>query len=230
MRAASSLHPSMLAAPSIIHTLQRTHGFQTYYQSRDYFLKPDAPATATAHQNTPLVYADISTSAPWSALLQSHQVLCDGSVILRRSNQSIPLSTSDHAAQRWGVLSPLWPSLVCLQPLFHSWICFCRNFSWMQHKGAHACKTKTIPYHLHNLIWPLTWSSHCYIICCLHSLGSPVFSLSAFYRMQFCCSAPNKCTEDVINTGYFAFDQERINFMWNNMKEIHHIPYFFSVL
>lgn len=97
-------------------------------------------------------------------------------------------------------------------------ICFCRNFSWMQHKGAHACKTKTIPYHLHNLIWPLAWSSHCYIICCLHSLGSPVFSLSAFYRMQFCCSAPKKCTEDVINTGYFAFDQERINFMWNNLK------------
>lgn len=36
---------------------------------------------------------------------------------------------------------------------------------------------------------------------------SPVFSLSAFYRMQFCCSAPNKFTEHVLNTGKnFAFD------------------------
>lgn len=51
--AASALHPSMLAAPSIIHTLQCAHGFRTHYQSRDYFLKHDAPATATTHQSTP---------------------------------------------------------------------------------------------------------------------------------------------------------------------------------
>lgn len=100
-RAASSLHPSMLAAPSIIYTLQCTHGFQTHYQSRDYFLKPDAPATATKHQNPPLVYADTNTSAPRSALLQSHQVY------LRRSNLSIRLSTSNHAAQRWRSFSAL---------------------------------------------------------------------------------------------------------------------------
>lgn len=205
----------MLAAPSIIHTLQCTHGFQTHYQSRDYFLKPDAPATATEHQNTYLLYADTCTLEPRSALFQSHQVLCDGSVIPCRSNLSIQLSTSDHAAQRWGVLSSLWPSLVCLQPLFHSYICFCCSFSWMQHRGAHTYETKTIPYHLHTLIWPVTRSSNWYIIYCLRSPGSPVFSLSAFYRMQFYCSAPNKCTEDVINTGYFAFDPKRIKFMWN---------------
>lgn len=51
--AASTLHPSMLAAPSIIHTLQCARGFRTHYQNRDYFLKHDAPATATTHQSTP---------------------------------------------------------------------------------------------------------------------------------------------------------------------------------
>lgn len=118
----------------------------------------------------------------------------------------------------------LWPSLTisCVSLSFLHLLCY--NFSWMQHRGAHACETKTIPYHLHNLIWPLTWSSRCYIICCLHSPGSPVFSLSVFYRMKFCCIAPNKCTEDVINTGYFAFDPERINVMWNIMKRF--ITYF----
>lgn len=80
----------MLAAPSIIHTLQCTHGFQTHYQSRDYFLKPDAPATATEHHNTGLVHADTNTSAPRPALLQAHQLVCDESAIVRRSNLSIP--------------------------------------------------------------------------------------------------------------------------------------------
>lgn len=105
--AASSLHPSMLAAPSIIYTLQCTHGFQTHYKSRDYFLKPDATATATELQKTTLVYADTCTSEQLSALLQPHQLLCDGSVNLRRSNPSIRLTTSNHAAQRWSSLSTL---------------------------------------------------------------------------------------------------------------------------
>lgn len=107
--AASSLHPSMLAAPSIIYTLQCTHGFQTHYKSRDYFLKPDATATATeTPKYTPGVCTvDTCTSEPRSALLQPHQLLCDGSVNLRRSNPSIRLTTSNHAAQRWSSFSTL---------------------------------------------------------------------------------------------------------------------------
>ena len=100
---------------------------------------------------------------------------------------------------------------------------------FMDAAQRHTCmrnKNKSLPI-LHNLIWPRTQSALCYIICFLHFLGSPVFSLSAFYRLQFCCSAPNKRTEDVINTGYFAFEPERINFMWNNMNRF--ITYFISL-
>lgn len=124
--AASSLHPSMLAAPSIIYTPQCTHGFQTHYQSTDYFLKPDATATATELQNAPLVYADTCTSEPRSALLQPHQLLCDGSVNLRRSNPSIRLTTSNHAVQRWSSFFHF--DHLCLWPHFHTYVCFCCNF------------------------------------------------------------------------------------------------------
>lgn len=123
-------------------------------------------------QNTkthPLVYAVTSTSAPRSALLQSHQVLCGGSVILRRSNLSIPLSTSDHAAQSWGVLSLLWPYLVCLQPLFHSYTCFCCNFSWMQHplpSPQPYLTTNTVFILLHNLLSTFP-GFPCVLIICL---------------------------------------------------------------
>lgn len=147
---------------------------------------------------THLVSANTNISAPRSALLSSHGV-CDGSVFIHRSNVTILLATSDQFFFK--------------NPYPLSYICFCCNYSWKRHRGGHSCKTKTSLTKLHNLIWPGTQTPHCYIIWCLHSPGSPVFSLSAFYRMQFCCSAPNKWTEDVINTRYFAFDPERISFM-----------------
>lgn len=61
-----------------------------------------------------------------------------------------------------------------------------------------------------SLIWPS--QSPSLSLSVLHNLVStfpvcsPVFSLSAFYRMRFCCPAPNKFTEHVINTEEFAFN------------------------
>lgn len=49
----SSIHAG---SPSIIHTLQQAHAFQTHYQSRDYVLKRDAAATAIEHPSAPGVY------------------------------------------------------------------------------------------------------------------------------------------------------------------------------
>lgn len=43
---------------------------------------------------------------------------------------------------------------------------------------------------------------------------SLVFSLSAGYRMQFCCSAPNKFTKHVITTDNFAFDTKEGCALW----------------
>lgn len=49
----SSIHAG---SPSIIHTLQQAHAFQTHYQSRDYVLKRDAAAAAIEHPSAPGVY------------------------------------------------------------------------------------------------------------------------------------------------------------------------------
>lgn len=48
---------------------------------------------------------------------------------------------------------------------------------------------------------------------------SPVFSLSVFYRMHFCCSAPNKFTRRVINTGDWASDTKWECFVFYTYRE-----------
>ncbi len=43
----------------------------------------------------------------------------------------------------------------------------------------------------------------------------PWVLIICFYKKQFCCSAPNKFTEHVVNTGDLAFDTKRDAFCWH---------------
>lgn len=164
------IHPRW--QPCLLFTLCSAHmASKTHDVSTDYFLKYGGPFGATGHT---WCWKTAGTSAPRPALPRL--------LTLCRSILSIPLVTR--------VILHLFDHLFCFTALFIlSCICFCRNLSWM--RGTEA-EQKTTSNHLQNLIWPWMGSSVCYIICCLHSPGSPVFSLSAFYRMQICCSAPDK--------------------------------------
>lgn len=55
----SSIHAG---SPSIIHTLQSAHAFQTHYQSRDYFLKREYNRCHTTTDRTCCIHAQTSCS------------------------------------------------------------------------------------------------------------------------------------------------------------------------
>lgn len=81
--------------------------------------------------------------------------------------------------------------------------------------------TQRWEYMQKNFLCNLIWPSPSRAPSVLHNLVStfpvcsPVFSLSAFCRMQFCCSAPNKFTEHAVNTGEFAFHTEEEHALWS---------------
>ena len=121
------------------------------------------------------------------------------------ANALLPVASSELPALSWSVTWLLWASIVHFFPSLCLSFAFAAIFNGINTKvGIHASQisapslqpylTITISFTvLHNLV-------PTFPVC------SPVFSLSAFYRMRFCCSAPNKFTEHVINTGDYAFD------------------------
>lgn len=184
------IHPCW--QPRLLFTLCSAHmASKTHHQSTDYFLKHGGPLSAPEHQDAPGVrrqqhssttasFPPVSSRCPWAR--DPLQV----DLIHPISHQSYPLQSP------LLFYSPLHSFLHLLLP---------QLFVDERHRGG----AKTTPDHLQNLIWPRMGSSVCYIIWCLHSPGSPVFSLSAFYRMQICCSAPNKMHQGCNKYRIFSF-------------------------